>query len=84
VGFVEVVKTIKGENGLREVRIVRNSDGSFGFEEWGLLAYPGGQAWEPMSSGIRTFADSPEAAEREARIGVNWLISQHESEADLD
>ena len=84
MGSEEVVKTIRDADGLREVRILRNSDGSFGFEEWGLLAYPGGQAWEPLSSRYRTFVDTPEAAEREARVGVDWLISQRDPHADSD
>ncbi len=74
----EVVKTIQDPTGRREVRIVRNPDGSFGFEEWRLSAYPSaivgrGEFWEPISKG-RTFADFPETVEREARAGVEWLI----------
>lgn len=74
----EVVKTIQDPTGRREVRIVRNSDGSFGFEEWRLSAYHSairgrGEFWEPISKG-RTSADSPETAEREAQAEVDWLI----------
>jgi hypothetical protein len=80
MGSREVVKTIPDADGSREVRIVRNSDGSFGFEEWRRSAYHSairgrGEFWEPISKG-RTFADSPETAEREARAGVDWLIRQ--------
>jgi hypothetical protein len=76
----EVVKTIQDPTGTREVRIVRNSDGSFGFEEWRLSAYPSaivgrGEFWEPISKS-RIFAESRETAEREARAGVDWLIPQ--------
>jgi hypothetical protein len=76
----DVVKTIQDPTGRREVRIVRNSDGSFGFEEWRRAAYHSairgrGEFWEPISKG-RTFADSPETAEREAQAGVDWLIPQ--------
>jgi hypothetical protein len=75
----KVVKTIHDATGRREVRIVRDSDGSFDFEEWRLSAYPSSivgrrEFWEPTSKG-RTFADSPETAERAARAGVDWLIS---------
>jgi hypothetical protein len=80
MGSAEVVKTIQDPTGRREVRIVRNSDGSFGFEEWRLSVYPSaivgrGEFWEPISKG-RTFADSPETAEREAWAGVDWLIPE--------
>ena len=76
----DVVKTIQDPTGRREVRIVRNSDGSFGFEEWRRAAYHSairgrGEFWEPISKG-RTFADSPETAELEAQAGVDWLIPQ--------
>ena len=80
----EVVKTIQDPTGRREVRIVQNSDGSFGFEEWRLSAYPSaivgrGEFWEPISTG-RTLADSAETAEREARAGVDWLIPESKAE----
>jgi hypothetical protein len=76
---VEVVKTIPDDDGSREVRIVRNSNGSFGFEEWGIYAYPGGEAGSPMGPNIRTFADTAETAEREARARVDWLIPVRDS-----
>ena len=82
----KVVKTIHDTSGRREVRIVRDEDGSFGFEEWKFTAYPedgewASEFWEPVSQG-RTFADFPETAEREARSRVDWLISQREPEAE--
>jgi len=83
----EVVKTIQDTTGRREVRIVRNSHGSFGFEEWRLSAYHSairgrGEFWEPISK-RRSFADSPETAEREARAGVDWLIPESKAEDSL-
>jgi hypothetical protein len=83
----EVVKTIQDPTGRREVRIVRNSDGSFGFEEWRLSAYHSairgrGEFWEPISKG-GTFADSAETAEREARASVDWLIPESGTMASL-
>jgi hypothetical protein len=79
VGSVEIVKTIPDADGRREVRIVRNSDGSFGFEEWRIYAYPGGEAWSPTGPPTRTFADTAETAEREARSRVDWLIPERDS-----
>ena len=70
----EVVKTITDPSDrLREVRIIRNSDGSFGFEEWYFSDYPHEQCWIPARQPIRTITDSVDAAEREARARVDWL-----------
>jgi hypothetical protein len=86
MGSAEVVKTILDTSGRREVRIVLNSDGRFGFEEWRLSAYHSairgrGEFWEPISKG-RTFADSAETAEREAQARVDWLSAEREAQPD--
>jgi hypothetical protein len=70
----ELVKTIGDESGDREVRIVKNRDGSFGYEEWRFSRYPGEECWIPQARRGRTFAATPDAAEREARTSVEWLI----------
>ncbi len=65
-------------SGWREVRIVEHRDGTFGFEEWRLMDEPSvGPQWAPVGSG-RTFADTAEAAEREARVSVDWLVGRDE------
>ena len=73
----EVVKTIQDPTGRLEVRIVRNSDGSFGFEEWRLSAYHSairgrGEFWEPISKG-GTFATP--LRRLNARLGPRWTGS---------
>ena len=72
----EVVKTITADDGLHEVRILRHTDGTFGFEEWYFSSEPHNQCWLPSRQPMRTLADFAETAEREARAGVDWLIGQ--------
>jgi hypothetical protein len=70
-GVVE--KVIPDPSGAREARIAKYPDGTFGFEEWQLFEEHGVQYWSPTTRG-RTLTDSAEAAEREARAQVDWLI----------
>ena len=71
-----VVKVIDDGSGWREVRIVQNGDGTFGFEEWRLFDEPlVGPQWAPVGRD-RTFADSAETAEREARASIDWLVGR--------
>jgi hypothetical protein len=58
------------------VRIVKNREGTFGFEEWHLDGDAYGIRWIPAGQKIRTFADTAEVAEREARAGVDWLVEE--------
>jgi hypothetical protein len=68
-----VISVICDETGFREVRIVMNTNGTFGFEEWvALWDDVAGDYWSPVGHG-RTFADTVETAEREARASVDWI-----------
>jgi hypothetical protein len=50
-----------------------NPNGTFGFEEWVALWDDFvGYYWSPVGHG-RTFADTAESAEREARARVDWI-----------
>ncbi|MBJ7609594.1 MAG: hypothetical protein JF887_09240 [Candidatus Dormibacteraeota bacterium] len=71
-----VVKTIPDKSGDFEVRIVRNADGTFGFEEWEFSHHPLEQVWIPTRTRFRTVTDSAESAEREARGRVDWMIGE--------
>ena len=71
-----VVKVIGDGSGWHEVRIVQNGNGTFGFEEWRLFDEPlVGPQWAPVGRG-RSFADSAETAEREARASIDWLVGR--------
>jgi hypothetical protein len=78
--FGEVVKTISDSGGLREVRIVRNADGTFGFEEWSFETR--WNFWVRAGELTRTITDSAESAEREARTSVVWLIGAARADDD--
>lgn len=77
-----LISVICDNTGYREIRIVMNRNGTFGFEEW--VAHWDdyvGYYWAPEGHG-RTFADTAETAEREARASVDWLASCSEPAAD--
>ena len=68
-----VIGVICDDTGFREIRIVMNPNGTFGFEEWVALWDDFvGYYWSPVGHG-RTFADTAESAEREARARVDWI-----------
>jgi len=77
-----VINVICDDTGYREVRIVLNRNGTFGFEEW--VAHWDdyvGYYWGPTGHG-RTFADTAKAGEREARASVDWLAGRSETSTD--
>jgi len=72
----KTVKTLFSPDGRRRVDIYRRDDGLFGFGE--LARYEGGSLtgdgyWAPLGA-YSTITETAEAAEREARASVAWLI----------
>jgi hypothetical protein len=71
---LQVIRTITRTDGQRRVDIFRRADGLYGFAEMAHYQNPlGGGSWAPLLS-YATVVDSPDAAEREARASIPWLI----------
>jgi hypothetical protein len=70
----EVVKTITRPDGQHRVDIFMRDDGFFGFVELKYYERPQRQYWASLPS-RNTITATAEAAEREARASIDWLIA---------
>lgn len=74
----DIVKELLSPDGTRKVQIFQRSDGSFGFKSFRFSDDPLELCWIPHGRYSECFAPTAEAAEREARGRVDWLIPEGE------
>ena len=72
---MRVVHSILSADGQCRVDVIEREDGTFGFAELKRYDRPDGSlVWAPLAP-YSTITDTAEAAEREARNTVAWLIA---------